>query len=243
MTSTALSAAALQQLRNVGGDALVRRMIRLFMTTAEDAITHLHASVSAAEFPIVASAAHYLYASASQMSISRVAEASARLEKCAHAADIAGTRAAFADLSAAYQEAQPELNQLLATLPRPPRIAIIDDSEDVRLLLRLLLEPLYDVTEYVDAGTALRSMLRTPPDLAIIDMTLPDISGLELLELMQASGILSNVPAVALTAMNLPEGQSYVDRGFSLHVRKPILETDEFVATLGDLLRNYARDA
>lgn len=63
-----------------------------------------------------------------------------------------------------------------------PRILIVDDSEVVRAMVRLVLEDNgFEVTgEAVSAATAWDSYVDDPPDAVIIDMALPDASGLDL---------------------------------------------------------------
>ena len=79
-----------------------------------------------------------------------------------------------------------------------PRILVVDDDEDIRMLLRELLERAgYTVDEAGDGRTALRNLFATPPALVILDVTMPDMDGYQTLERIRD---LSDVPVIMLTA-------------------------------------------
>jgi DNA-binding NtrC family response regulator len=60
-------------------------------------------------------------------------------------------------------------------------ILVVDDEQDMRFLLKAILEPHYDVAE-ADSGAALHQALEShQPDLVLLDMKLPDANGLGLL--------------------------------------------------------------
>lgn len=65
-----------------------------------------------------------------------------------------------------------------------PRILIVDDSEVVRAMVRLVLEDNgFEITgEAVSAAEAWQAYVDDPPDAVVIDMALPDATGLELAE-------------------------------------------------------------
>ena len=63
-----------------------------------------------------------------------------------------------------------------------PRLLVVDDDAPFRALLRELLERVgYDVVDVPDARSALRTAMDERPDLAVVDVLLPEISGYELL--------------------------------------------------------------
>ena len=61
-----------------------------------------------------------------------------------------------------------------------PRILVVDDNEDVRHVLRCLLEPMgCEILEAGSAEEALEVLSETTPDVAMLDIVLPGKSGLE----------------------------------------------------------------
>ncbi len=70
-----------------------------------------------------------------------------------------------------------------------PIILIVDDEPNVRLTYRAALETEgLEVREAADGIEALRLMRETACNLAILDMRMPEVSGLELLERMRQAG-------------------------------------------------------
>lgn len=73
-----------------------------------------------------------------------------------------------------------------ASAPEPRwRIAIADDNDGVRVLLRALLELEADFVvagEAADGHTALRLVETESPDLLILDLAMPGMDGLQVLE-------------------------------------------------------------
>ena len=65
------------------------------------------------------------------------------------------------------------------------RIAIIDDVEDNLDLLYHVLSDLYDVSRYAQGKEALAGLSSNVPDLVILDVSLPDIDGFEVLRRMR----------------------------------------------------------
>ncbi len=79
-------------------------------------------------------------------------------------------------------------------------------------------------------------VLSDPPDLVLLDLNLPDISGFEVLARLQANPRTRALPCVALSADAMPDTLQRVrDAGFDDFLSKPI-EIDGFVRRIGDLL-------
>jgi DNA-binding response OmpR family regulator len=115
------------------------------------------------------------------------------------------------------------------------RILVVDDDPDIRLLLRELLERTgYDVDEAADGRAALRSFFENPPSLVILDVTMPDMDGFQVLERLRD---LSDVPVLMLTARSQElEKVRGLGAGADDYVAKPF-GRQELLARLQALLR------
>jgi two-component system, cell cycle response regulator DivK len=232
-----LDKVVVERLRNVGGDALVRRMLRLFVVTSDEAVTRIKGALSTGALHVVQAAAHHLFASSAQLRLGTIADLAETLEKAARSGDLQACQNISAKLTPNIRETADSLRALLAQLPQAPRVAVVDDSEDIRVLLRIALEPHFDVTDYADASSALLGIRRFPPDLMIVDISLPDMTGIDLLQLLRTDPDLQRIPAIALTALS-HAALDYKGEGFEMMIRKPVVETDDLVRSLNQLLKS-----
>jgi DNA-binding response OmpR family regulator len=115
------------------------------------------------------------------------------------------------------------------------RILVVDDDEDIRLLLRELLERAgYTVAEAPDGRTALRDLFAVPPALVILDVSMPDLDGYQTLERIRD---LSEVPVIMLTARTQElEKVRGLSAGADDYVAKPF-GRQELLARVQALLR------
>jgi DNA-binding response OmpR family regulator len=121
------------------------------------------------------------------------------------------------------------------------RILVVDDDEDIRTLLRELLERAgYDVDDVESGRTALRHLYSSPPALVILDVTMPDLDGYQTLERIRD---LSDVPVLMLTARGDElERVRGLQSGADDYVVKPFGK-QELVARVQALLRRASRAA
>jgi len=84
-------------------------------------------------------------------------------------------------------------------------VLIVDDNpRDSRLVRRILeSEKGYRVTEVHTSAGALTMMHGAPPDLVLLDLMLPDILGLDVLDQMRQAPDLQNIPVIVVTAKDL----------------------------------------
>ncbi|MCD4742681.1 MAG: sigma-54 dependent transcriptional regulator [Desulfobacteraceae bacterium] len=80
----------------------------------------------------------------------------------------------------------------------PYTIFIIDDEETIRDSLSLILEPDYIVHTFANGSKALEEISHTTPDLILLDIGLPDISGIDLLKKIKKNQ--PDVPVIMITA-------------------------------------------
>ncbi|MFS0559053.1 response regulator [Brevibacillus sp. 179-C9.3 HS] len=100
-------------------------------------------------------------------------------------------------------------------------ILLVEDDESIRELVRLYLEANgFQVREAEDTGQAHAMLLSEQPDMVLLDILLPDGSGLELCQIWRQSGI--DVPVLFLSCKNDTEDMiAGLDLGGDDYVTKP----------------------
>jgi PAS domain S-box-containing protein len=118
------------------------------------------------------------------------------------------------------------------------RLLVVDDEEDTRTLLRMVLEKCGAlVTTASSAREALAALKKTRPDVLISDLGMPDEDGYALIKMVRALGKEDGgqTPSAALTAYARVEDRMKVLRsGFQIHIPKPV-EPAELVAVIANL--------
>lgn len=125
-----------------------------------------------------------------------------------------------------------------------PRIAVIDDDRNIRDLLRIHLAGAgLGVDVYEDAAAGIRSILANRPDLVVLDLMLPDLGGLEVLNALKGDASTARMPVVVLTSLKDDSIFTEAKRiGADAFLTKPV-SRDELIRTvLGQLARSAARD-
>ena len=113
------------------------------------------------------------------------------------------------------------------------KIAIVEDNPDNQLLLRALLEEHYELTAYETGREALDGLRRARPDLVLLDISLPEMDGREVLRHIRADGALRDLPVVALTAHAMTgDREKFLEAGFDDYLTKPILDEKDLLAVL-----------
>ena len=100
---------------------------------------------------------------------------------------------------------------------------IVEDNADAREMLRVALELSgHEVHEAHDGPGGLEALLRLRPDVALVDVGLPDFDGYELARKVRAAGA-SAVRLVALTGYGQPDDRRQaLAAGFDTHLVKPV---------------------
>lgn len=119
------------------------------------------------------------------------------------------------------------------------RIAVVEDNPDNRLLLQALLEDRHLLTEYENGADALEGMRAAPPELVLLDISLPRMDGTEVLRRMRGDPALAGVPVIALTAHAMSgDRDRFMEQGFDDYVAKPIVDESVLFACIDRLLRD-----
>lgn len=117
------------------------------------------------------------------------------------------------------------------------KIAVVEDNPDNRLLVQVILESLYEVVEYETGFAALEGLLREKPDLVLLDISLPEMDGAEVLRRMRADPQLRTLPVIALTAHAMSgDREKFLAAGFNDYVTKPIVDENVLLDAIRRLL-------
>jgi two-component system response regulator ChvI len=99
-------------------------------------------------------------------------------------------------------------------------IALVDDDKNILTSVSMLLEQEgYHVRTYSDGASALTALSSTPPDLAILDIKMPRMDGLELLRRLRQS---ADMPVIFLTSKDEEIDELMgLNAGADDYIRKP----------------------
>jgi two-component system, cell cycle response regulator DivK len=129
---------------------------------------------------------------------------------------------------------QPET---VAILPRRQKVLIVEDNElNMKLFNDLLMAHGYDTLQTKDGVEALALARRHRPDLILMDIQLPEISGLEITKWIKEDDELKLIPIIAVTAFAMKgDREKMRDGGCEDYIAKPISITS-FLETVGRFL-------
>ncbi|OJH40617.1 hypothetical protein BON30_06585 [Cystobacter ferrugineus] len=111
---------------------------------------------------------------------------------------------------------------------RPLNILLVEDNPDIRETLRDLLELHgHHVAEASDGRAAVELVLSQRPQVALVDIGLPELDGYQVAELVRASAGGADTRLVALTGYGHPEDRKRaLAAGFDAHLVKPVSSED-----------------
>src|SRR6476660_3972995 len=99
-------------------------------------------------------------------------------------------------------------------------IALVDDDKNILASVSMLLEQEgYHVRTFTDGAAALTALTTAPPDLAILDIKMPRMDGLELLRRLRQNG---DLPVILLTSKDEEIDELMgLNAGADDYIRKP----------------------
>jgi CheY-like chemotaxis protein/two-component sensor histidine kinase len=108
------------------------------------------------------------------------------------------------------------------------RVLVVDDNDDAAEMLSLMLQDGgYETVIAHDGPAALDAAHTHTPDIVILDIGLPGISGYEVAQQFRADADLHDIALIALTGWGSPDDRrKALAVGFDVHLTKPITEED-----------------
>jgi CheY-like chemotaxis protein len=113
-------------------------------------------------------------------------------------------------------------------------VLICDDEPSLRELIRISLDGPYEFVEADDGVESLELARRVRPDVVILDMMMPRMTGLEVLSAIRQEKDLADTPVIVLTAQPGTRDQA-LDAGADVVMVKPF-EPEQIAAAVQEVL-------
>jgi len=103
------------------------------------------------------------------------------------------------------------------------RVTVVDDDEDICRIVQLRLTSMgMAVDAYFDGPSGLEAIAADPPDLAIIDVMMPGMNGLEVTRAIRAQEFTKDLPVVIFSALvSPPDHDAGLEAGADHYIIKP----------------------
>ncbi len=111
---------------------------------------------------------------------------------------------------------------------RPLRLVLVEDQDDIRMpLAELLREDGYHVEDAANGRDGLELIRRTLPDVALLDIGLPDLDGYEVARQVRTEYGPDAIHLIALTGYGREDDRrAVIEAGFDEHLIKPVMPED-----------------
>jgi DNA-binding response OmpR family regulator len=124
------------------------------------------------------------------------------------------------------------------------KILIIEDSRLLRTTTeRALMRAGYEVITAIDGEEGLRLALESKPDLVLLDMMLPKLSGQEVLQRLRLNASSKSIPVIVLTSLSQSNRQKLLSEGASLYFEKSLVSADNGSRPLLDAIEKLLAGA
>jgi CheY-like chemotaxis protein len=112
-------------------------------------------------------------------------------------------------------------------------VLIVEDEEDAaELFAEMMRVSGFRILKTSKSTLALSMMRAEKPDLVLLDIMMPEISGLDILHQMRQEPVLASIPVIVITAKSMPTDiKNSMEAGASTYLTKPVgyLELKEAV--------------
>lgn len=134
----------------------------------------------------------------------------------------------------------------MTTLPKSiseTNVLIVDDNPDnLRLLAKMLESRGYSVRKSLSGKMALQAAHRDPPDLILLDITMPEMSGYEVCQQLKASEATASIPIIFISALDSIDGKVQAfEVGGQDYITKPFQELEVLIRVKNQLLLQQQR--
>jgi len=106
----------------------------------------------------------------------------------------------------------------------PRKILVVEDEPDTaEMFAEMLRLRGYRVFKSYGSASAMRQLALEKHDAVVLDIMMPDISGLEVLHYMRRDPVMEGIPVIIVSAKGLPSDiKAGMDAGATLYLTKPV---------------------
>jgi DNA-binding response OmpR family regulator len=103
-----------------------------------------------------------------------------------------------------------------------PRLILVDDDPNVMTMMTIALRDDYEIVKAMDGLQAVEKIVRCQPDLAVVDIMMPKMSGYQLCESLRRNATFRDMPIIVISAKSSRKDQEYAYRcGANSFLAKP----------------------
>ncbi len=126
------------------------------------------------------------------------------------------------------------------------KVLLVEDSTFLRLASeRALMRAGYEVSTAGDGEEALLAANRKPPDVILLDMMLPKLSGPEVLKALKSNPATNSIPVIVLSSLSQRNKEKLLQEGAEAYFEKSELDldknSDRLAATVETVLYRFRR--
>lgn len=106
----------------------------------------------------------------------------------------------------------------------PKKIIIVEDEPDTaEMFAEMMRLSGYQVIKSFGSTAAMGLIIKEEPDAVVLDVMMPDVSGLEVLLFIRRDPALANIPVIVVSAKSLPSDiRTGLDAGATVYLTKPV---------------------
>jgi len=121
-----------------------------------------------------------------------------------------------------------------------PKILLVEDDPSIaRMLIRILtLGGHYEAVHAAEGKTGLELALSISPDLILLDIMMPEMNGMEVLDALKANATVSHIPVLMMTNLGSEQNAHLaLEKGAVDYVVKSDVDPQEVLATIQKYLQ------
>ncbi len=109
-------------------------------------------------------------------------------------------------------------------LPAQKTVLVVEDEPDAaELFAEMMRVSGFRVVKMFSSAPAISMLAQEKPDVVILDVMMPDVSGLEVLKYMRRESELKNIPVIVVSAKSMPSDiRTGMEAGASMYLTKPV---------------------